>query len=75
MAECSDERAIWIARVDGDARYPTTVLQADALPRRAFVGGAIHAPAHRDVAAQKAFPGSCPDDAWVRRRYRKRANR
>ncbi len=75
VPERRDEQAVRVMRIDRDRGDLLGVAQAEVRPRRARVGGLVHAVADREVGPVQAFPAAGVDRVVVARRHRERTDR
>jgi hypothetical protein len=74
-AQRAREHNLRIRRIDDDATDSSGLFEAHPRPRLAGVRRFVDAFANRDVAADPRLAGARPDDTWIRRRHRQRADR
>ena len=65
MAECGDEEAVRILRIDGNLGDLLGVAKAEVRPGLARVGRLVDAVADREVGARQAFAAADVDDVRV----------
>src|SRR5580700_641400 len=69
-AQDAGKNNVGIGRVDDDASDAAALGQTHVGPGFAGIGGFVDSIAHYvAVADHPGFAGSCPDRAWIRRRY------